>query len=482
MKKSSLGCKVGGAAFALMLSASLMVPAGASFADPAGSDVGPASFNLIQIQSGDVVTAYQIFDTSIDDNNNLVYTKKAADLPSDYDTVDKIAAASNGDEVANAIAAKVITSSTQSVSATADASGEASLELDSGYYLVVVTSNSGNTQVYQTLLVDATPDVQNGSYVTRTIADAKPKVTYVSYPSKSIYQGNSWIDHYYVGDEADFKLEARVPSYPADANNAFFSVTDVPGTGLKVLADTFSVKTETNTLSEGDDYSIVANADGTYTIEFKRDFILSNPGTRITIEYKATIESVDATSGRVYNKAYATFAPNPYNDGTVNTDDSHTVGAGTYGFSFRKLAAPDNTPLAGAVFTVRNKNGDVVTYMDAAGKLHADGQVTSDANGYVYVNGLPEGEYFVSETSVPAGYQKVEDFSVYLDEDVDEDSPATDDVHETNFELVADKVDAKVGQLPTTGGAGTIALTAGGILLVAGGSVIVLRKRREDRE
>lgn len=480
MRRINCTGKVSKVVLAAVLSAGLMLPTGMAMADPAADDVADASFKLSKIWEGDVVTAYQIFDTSIDSNNNLVYTKMVADLPSQYDTVDKIAAAANGRDVADAIAAVVIASSTKTVSATADDSETVTLSLDSGYYLVVVTCNSGSTRVYQTLLVDATPDVQGGSYVTRTIDDAKAKYNFVSSPIKYI-EGRNFVDHHFVGDEVEFEVTMRVPSYPADATNPFFSITDVPSAGLELDTSSFALSTESGQLSEGVDYSVASNADGSFTFEFSRDFVLSNPGANVTIDYKGTIAFVDQASGKVYNIAYAKFAPNPYDDGAIDSGDSGTVADLTYGFSFRKLASPDNTPLAGAIFTVSDANGNPVTYVDANGEVHTDGQVASDTNGYVYVKGLPEGLYSVSETSVPAGYQKVDDFTVYLDEDSDDDSPATDSVTETNFELVSDKIDAKVGQLPTTGGAGTIALTAGGILLIAGGSVIVLRRHGRDQ-
>ncbi len=54
---------------------------------------------------------------------------------------------------------------------------------------------------------------------------------------------------------------------------------------------------------------------------------------------------------------------------------------------------------------------------------------------------------------------------------------------ETNFNVsTPDKVDPKQGVLPTTGGAGTIALTAGGVLLVVGGGIVVARFRNREQD
>ena len=87
----------------------------------------------------------------------------------------------------------------------------------------------------------------------------------------------------------------------------------------------------------------------------------------------------------------------------------------------------------------------------------------------------------MTETGVPAGYQKVDPFNISLDETDKGDSPATPNVTEKNFDVnTADVTDPKQGQLPTTGGAGTVAFTAGGILLIAGGAVVVFRSRKRD--
>ena len=187
-------------------------------------------------------------------------------------------------------------------------------------------------------------------------------------------------------------------------------------------------------------------------------------------------------TGKVGNKAFGTFSPNPYSQGNVNTKPKDPW-AQTYGFSFRKLG-DKNAALAGAEFTVTDAGGKPVTYVDASGTTHTNGVVASDSNGYVYVNGLKAGTYKVSETKVPSGYQKIADFTVELSADsAKSDTLATDGVTETNFNVsTPDKVDPKQGVLPTTGGAGTIALTAGGVLLVVGGGIVVARFRNREQD
>ena len=485
MIKQGYAGRASQALLAGVLAAGLMLPATSAFAKSSDNDVEDASFTLTGIASGDVVHAYQVFDTDIDASNNLTYEMKVSGLPEKYDTVDEIYAETDGRALADAIAAKVIATSTvHAADATAGADGKATLTLDSGYWLVTVTSNSGDTKVYQTLLVDATPDVAGGAYVTRTIGDADAKVQPVAPPTKKIVdpdgKADQSTDRYSVGDTAKFTISGTVPSYPADATYAIYSITDVPDAGLAVDTTSFVVKSGGNTLAEGADYTLTANADGTYTVAFSQAFVLAHPGQAVTIDYDAVVTKIDLITGKVGNKVYGTFAPNPYENKDSDTTPTDPWDQ-TYGFEFKKVGAPDNNALAGAEFTVTDKDGNAVTYIDASGNLHTDGKVTSDDNGWVYVNGLEKGTYTVTETIVPSGFQKIDPFTVELNGDTAKfDASSTAGITEENFSNQGEKVDPKVGELPTTGGAGTIALTAGGILLVVGGSAVVYRSRRKS--
>ena len=236
------------------------------------------------------------------------------------------------------------------------------------------------------------------------------------------------------------------------------------------------------TLTKETDYTVKDNGDHTYTVHFTHAYIVAHPGQPVSITYGAKVTAVNMQTGKVGNKAFGTFSPNPYSAGNVNTEPKDPW-AQTYGFSFRKLG-DKNAALPGAQFTVTDAAGKPVTYVDASGATHTNGVVASDSNGYVYVNGLKAGTYKVSETKVPSGYQKIADFTVELSADsAKSDTLATDGVTETNFNVsTPDKVDPKQGVLPTTGGAGTIALTAGGVLLVVGGGIVVARFRNREQD
>ena len=472
-------------AIAALLAGLTLSPAPA-MAKTSTTDVADSSFTLTNIAKGDVVSAYQVFDADIDGTNNLTYTSKVTGLPEAYDTIEEMQAERDGRKLADAISARVLASpDTPKQTATAGSDGRATLTLDSGYWLVVVTSNSGVTKVYQTLLVDATPAVSNGAYVTKTFEETAAKTEDVPAPDKKIVDAGGSAgqssNSYGMGDTARFQIGATIPNYPADATHITYSVTDQPDAGLDVDLNSFAVTNGHDTLTKGTDYAVKDNGDHTYTVHFTHNYIVAHPGQTVSITYGAKVNAVNMQTGKVGNKAFGTFSPNPYTAGNVNTEPKDPW-AQTYGFSFRKLG-DKNAALPGAQFTVTDAAGKPVTYVDASGTAHTDGVVASDSNGYVYVNGLKAGTYKVSETKVPSGYQKIADFTVELSADsAKSDTLATDGVTETNFNVsTPDKVDPKQGVLPTTGGAGTIALTAGGVLLVVGGGIVVARFRNREQ-
>ena len=478
---------VGRAVAIAALLAGLTLSPAAAMAKTSTTDVADSSFTLTNIAKGDVVSAYQVFDADIDGTNNLTYTSKVTGLPEAYDTLEEMQAERDGRKLADAISARVLASpNTPKQTATAGSDGRATLTLDSGYWLVVVTSNSGTTKVYQTLLVDATPAVRDGAYVTKTFEETAAKTEDVPAPDKKIVDANGNAgqssNSYGVGDTARCQIGATIPNYPADATHITYSVTDQPDAGLDVDLNSFKVTNGDVTLTKGTDYTVKDNGDHTYTVHFTHAYIVAHPGQPVTITYGAKVKAVNMQTGKVGNKAFGTFSPNPYTAGNVNTEPKDPW-AQTYGFSFRKLGDKD-AALAGAQFTVTDAAGKPVTYVDASGTAHTDGVVASDSNGYVYVNGLKAGTYTVSETKVPSGYQKIADFTVELSADsAKSDTLATDGVTETNFNVsTPDKVDPKQGVLPTTGGAGTIALTAGGVLLVVGGGIVVARFRNREQD
>ncbi len=476
--------KIAAAALSSMLVLGMASPALAATTGGSKTDVDDTTATVTGLQSGDTVSAWCIADAYIDTTDNQVKYDMAGGLPEAYDTIDEIRAfednSTEAAEAANAIRA-ALAGTKVSAMGTAGETGQATLTLDSGYYLVTVTSTSGKTVMYQNVLIDASPEGNGTSYSARTV-NAEIKKSKVKLGKKVIDGDNAAdsTDAASVGDTVKFQISGTIPNYPDNATHATYSVTDTPATGLTIDTSTIVVKSGSAPLEAGAGkaYTLATNENGGFTITFNSPISLS--GQAYTIEYSATVTSVDEKDGTVANNAHATFNPNPYEEGTVNTEDDPAT-VKTYGFVFKKVGGDNHQPLAGAEFQVKDASGNLLTKDGAAITL------TSDANGYVSYAGLKAGTYTLTETKVPAGYQKVNDFDIELSSTTATgDNPATTDTEEANYNYYNGDngvEDAKQGLLPTTGGAGTVALTAAGVVLIAGAAgFIVMSRRRNDSE
>ena len=456
-------------ALAAVTTAIVLAPA-AGAAPTSPTDVPDSPLRVSGLLPGDTVSAFRIADADIDAANNLTYTM-APGLPSAYDTIEEIAAVasdgtafSQGSAAQNAAAAIAAALTAPEASAVAPDSA-ADLTLGSGYYLVRVTSTSGQTRVYQNMIVDVTPSVVNGAYAARDLEPIQVKTTDVSINKGDGEAGADSTDAYSVGDSVPFTVTTAVPSYPADSPNATFTVSDAPTAGLAIETATISINGAA--AATGADYTLTTSENG-YTITYAKDYVLAHPGAPVVITYKAKLtadaysRSADDLTG---NTATVAFNPSPYDAGTATPSDSATVK--TYGFVFKKVT-PAGQPLPGAAFTVTLANGQTLTS-------------TSDANGYVYFEDLAAGDYTAVETHVPSGYQKAPDVSFQLSAaTAASDNPATAAVENNYLVSAADVTDPELVALPITGASGIFLIVGTGTLLLVLGSAMVLRSRKRS--
>lgn len=467
-----------GAAFATLAVALSLAPAMALATPTSLTDVADSTVTITGLLDGDTVSAYLIADADIDDANNLTYTM-AGNLPTAYDTIAELdAIASDGTgftqnsamQNAAAAIAKSFSDAGVAAAATATASGgtSASLTLGSGYYLIRVTSTNGETRVYQNMVIDVSPEANDqGTYDPHADQSVGVKMTEVTI-TKTVGAGyTESTDQYSVGDEVPFKVETAIPNYPADSTNATFVITDTPTAGLEIVVS--SIQINGVNAASGDAYTITAATNG-YTITYKKDYILAHPGESVTVTYNAKLTSAafsHAANDVTGNTATVTFNPNPYSNGTVTPGDDTTVQ--TYGYVFKKVDAEGNA-LAGATFTITLANGTTVTS-------------TSNAEGYVWFEDLAAGTYTAVETTVPAGHLQAPDQTFTLSATTaTADNPATTETENNYLVAVDNVVDPDQPTLPTTGGAGTLAITAVGVGLLAVGGVVILRAQKKQHD
>ncbi len=482
----------------------------AAFAKTSGdgiTDVADVNVTVSGLTAGDTATAYQVFDAYIDGNNVLQY-KAAQGLPSGYDTINGLKKPKDGesesdhakaaaDAYSQAFANKTATGVASPVTSTpADTDGKATFTgLDSGYWVVVVTSTSGKTKVYQPTTIDVSPAEKDGKWDSNTRAALKgnqiksqPVNVNKGVGEKGV-DGNyvEKTDQYSVGESVPFKVTTNVPNYPADSTAATFKITDTPTAGLEIDPKSIKVKVG-NTLVWEDgaaknDGAAVFNttpalATNGYTFDFAPKYVLAHPGETVEITYNAKLtsaafsHSADDVTG---NTAQVTFNPNPYSKDTAKPEDKTKVQ--TYGFVFTKVDK-DQKALEGAVFTLYDSNGNVVK--DENGVKTSTSTIVN-GNAYVYFEDLGAGTYTAKETTVPAGKTKADDVKFTLSEtESTQNNPATD-VTENNYSVLETPVvDGNQPLLPVTGEAGTLFITIGGVALIGAACIVVSRSRKRS--
>lgn len=315
-----------------------------------------------------------------------------------------------------------------------------------------------------------------------------------------------------IGDTLTFTLTSTIPDMSAYSTYTF-NFKDTLSKGL-TFGQVKSVKVEDKTLSVNTDYTVTPPTapNNTLTVAMN-DFKAkqqANAGKKITVTYTATLnkDAVVGGAGNV-NSATIQYSNNPSTNGTGDSEPSK-VRVFTYGFTVDKYTGDQYTDaatrLAGAKFTLAPKNGEPMSFVQVnagsgtakavyrvanAGETGATTTIITPANGKVEFRGLENGEYTLTETEAPAGYNKL---ASVIGVKVNGQNDGTDTTHATvtitynndnngsNYDQTASNgvipVRNKSGvTLPGTGGMGTIAFTVIGVLVIALGVAWTLKRK-----
>lgn len=316
-----------------------------------------------------------------------------------------------------------------------------------------------------------------------------------------------------IGDTLTFTLTSTIPDMSA-YDTYTFNFKDTLSKGL-TFGQVTSVKVEgvTDPLTVNTDYTVTTptTSDNTLTVSMK-DFKKqqANAGKKITVTYTATLneKAVVGGAGNV-NSATIQYSNNPSAGGTGDSEPSK-VRVFTYGFTVDKYTGDEYndaaTRLAGAEFTLAPKNGAAISFVQVnagnattnavyrvakAGGAGTTTIITTPANGKVDFQGLKNGEYTLTETKAPAGYNKLASaLGVKVDgkNNGNDTTGATVDITydndngSSNYDQTASNgvipVQNKSGAiLPGTGGMGTIAFTVIGVLVIALGVAWTLKRK-----
>lgn len=380
--------------------------------------------------------------------------------------------------------------------------------LDYGYYVVAVPGATlANTSGQYATLVSV-----GRANVTADIKGDLPTV------DKKVQVGSTGKDvtDAKIGDTLTFTLTSTIPDMSA-YNTYTFNFKDTLSKGLTFGQVEF-VKVEgvTDPLTVGTDYTVTTPtaSDNTLAVAMK-DFKAkqqANAGKKITVTYTATLNENAVVGGHGNtNSATIQYSNNPSTDGTGESEPSK-VRVFTYGFTVDKYTGDEYTDgaarLPGAKFTLAPKNGDPMSFVkvkdgnateNAVYRVATDDEkastttttIITPASGKVDFQGLKNGEYTLTETEAPAGYNKLASaIGVKVEGQNDGTDTTNATVHITydndngssNYNQSASNgvipVRNKSGVvLPGTGGMGTIAFTVIGVLVIALGVAWTLKRK-----
>jgi len=382
--------------------------------------------------------------------------------------------------------------------------------LDAGYYLIVdvtkdlpegETSSAYILQVLDNVVVNSKHT--NIPKVVKKIDDKNDSNTS---EDKIVWHDSA--DHD-IGDLIDFQLEMTVPAafdLFKEAKKAYtFTFHDTEEKGLTFQPDSVVVKVDDVEINTGYEVKYPAGDGHTFDVVFAN--LTAIPGVEvgsvITVAYKSQLNenAVIGSTGNV-NEVYGEFG-NFYKPEEPIITPKDTVIAFTYQVVVNKVDG-ENKPLSGAEFTlekfVANAEG-TETYKDVKGNWVALETVETEPDTTFTFEGLDDGEYRLTETKTPAGYNSIDPIYFTVTAGHDEEwttqprlevlNSLTGDVVEGVIEFEVVEEDGKLStdvvnkagvELPETGGIGTTIFYILGAALALGAVVILITRRRMTGE
>lgn len=390
---------------------------------------------------------------------------------------------------AQKIASALSTTVAGSVSVTQDNAKTEITGLEPGYYLIKDKDSS------------LTGDEAYTEYILNIVADTTitPK-TDVPSVEKKVKDTNDttgdtteWQDSadYDIGDVVPFQLTAKLPANVESYKSYYLKFDDTLSQGLDFNEGTVTVKLGNKDVTEF--FKTNYDADNkklTFTCDniLAKGFEAKN-GDTIVVEYKATLNenAVIGSEGNP-NKVKLEFSNNPNNGGEGDKGETpdDTVIVFTYKVVINKVDE-NNKALDGAEFTLYKK------IKGAAEDKEIKAVISGDKNDVFTFSGLDDGDYVLKETKTPDSYNTAKDiaFTITADHSIVSDAPElkslSGDKVTGNITLKADKAEGSLSTpvqnfkgsvLPSTGGAGRVAIYVIGAILVVGGGIVLVTKKR----
>ena len=364
--------------------------------------------------------------------------------------------------------------------------------LKPGYYLIKDKDDSLQGQEsYTEFILHVTDDVDANVKADVPSVEKKVKDT-----NDTTGETTGWQDSadYDIGDDVPFQLTATLANNIESYKTYSLKFNDTLSKGLDYNNDAV-IKLGDKDVTDRFTPSYDATAK---TLTFTCDNILAfgaKNSDKIVVEYTAKLnENAEIGAAGNPNTVYLDFSNNPNNggEGDRGKTPEDKVIVFTYKLTVNKVDK-ENKPLTGAEFSLFKKVK--VDGKDELELVEVKKILSTNAEGTVFgFTGLDDGTYVLRETKTPDGYNSIEDqtFTISAEHDENSDDPKltalTGDVASgsiidlgvmlENGELSTDVVNNKGSVLPSTGGAGRVAIYVIGAILVLGGGIVLVTKKR----
>ena len=383
--------------------------------------------------------------------------------------------------------------------------------LAAGYYLVKDQDGSltGDNDSYTEYIIQVVGNVT---------ATPKSDVPEVQKKVKDINDSTDttktdWQDSadYDIGDSIPFQLKATLADNVSSYTTYKVVFHDTLSKGLTYNNDAkvYIDGTETN----GFTVTATVNADGITTLTVSCDDVKAlgaGNSSVITVEYTAKLnENAVLGSAGNPNEVYLEYSNNPNKSENGNNETGETPKDVVIVFTYKTIinkVDSENAPLTGAAFKleklIKGKDGAAGTWTTAK-EFTVDETTTSFT-----FSGLDDGQYKLTETKTPAGYNTIDPiyFVIEATHDATADTPAltvlkayltdengnkktevkdgeTVNIDLGTVDLTAGSITTTVvnksgSELPSTGGIGTTIFYVLGSILVIGAAVLLVTKKR----
>lgn len=390
-----------------------------------------------------------------------------------------------------------------------------------GYYLFLTDESSLSTSEAAKKNTGTSPifAVVGGSSVTVTEKTSIPTV------EKEVLEGGNWgkVSDSYIGEEVEYKLTGHVASNIDTFTKYEYTFQDHLSVGLEAIKSSVKVKINDQDIQPANGYTVdlvdTKNASGNLTGGQDLTISFSNlkdaaaaagvtlrGDSKVVVTYKAKLtDKAEYTATGNTNDVKLVYSNNPMVEGT-GTSTSKRVTDHVFRLDVTKVEKDNEGKKLEATFQVKmtkegntsletnrwlTQTGGITENEKDAGKFKTDKET-----GKIYIPGLVEGTYEITECNTPAGYNTLAPFTITVKPKYNADGSLQSlDVTSSNTEMVTSSAtndatipvtiqNKKGSGLPLTGLNGvTFTWIAGGAVLCIGvAHLIRSRKQAEESE